>query len=119
MVSSVERTFLRPRKGEKKFEIGVEGYNIRCLRHSMNSRAAAVKNPSRKVLLQLPSQPRPRHFPIALDGSMSHAENLRSLFNRETAKEFQLDNTGLLGIESGKLFERFVQRQHIEVRLRG
>ena len=47
-----------------------------------------------------------------LDGAQRHIEGRRSLLDRETTEEPQVDDLGLGRVVALELFERFVQREH-------
>ena len=60
-----------------------------------------------------PVEPRPREFPIALDGSWRHTKRQRGFLDFEAAEEPPLDDLSGPGSGSVELLERFLDGEYL------
>src|SRR5206468_11262789 len=70
------------------------------------------------ILLQLGVEPRPRVSPVAIGSRGRNAEGLRGLGDRQAGEVAKLDEVGLERVHLFEAFERLVDGQDVEGRLR-
>src|SRR5215218_6988946 len=84
------------------------------LKTAANS-SSRIRHSSFVLTVQLSSQPRARHLPVALDRGVADAEHLGRLLDGQAAEELQLNDARLLRVDGGEPLQRLVNRQQVNV----